>query len=271
MRIPESAYKACLPLFNGARTALARDMLLGAVPCHVFADRADAPRAALVCARRIGIAFAAGDPELGAPLLEALRPLFPWVECIAADPAWHPALAGYSKKSHAMIRYALDASALDPQKLRRMAQPPAGYSIERYEAEMLRAACAEPWGEDQIGLYETQEAFLRDSGGFVLLDGDLPVGGCTGFCRQGGEDEIQVDLHPQHRGKGLSSCICAAYLLAALAAGRRPRWDAANMISLRLAEKLGFRFVEAYPAWCLLSPEADVEQAHAQMGPDVGA
>lgn len=271
MRVPEAFYQACLPLFDGARTAMARDMLLGAAPCHVFADRMDAPRAALVCARRIGYACVAGDPGLGAPLLEALRPLFPWVECIAMDPAWHPALAGYSKQSHAIVRYALDASALDRQHLRRLARIPAGYTIERYEAETLRQVCAQPWGEDQIGLYASQQDFLRDSGGMVLLESSSPIGGCAGFCRQGGEDEIQVDLHPQYRGKGLASCLCAAYLLDALAAGRKPRWDAANVRSLRLAEKLGFRLVESYPAWCLLSPDADVRQAYAQMGPDVGA
>ena len=52
---------------------LARAMLKGMISCRVFANDTASPSAALVCARRMGICFVAGDSHFAESLLSRLR------------------------------------------------------------------------------------------------------------------------------------------------------------------------------------------------------
>ncbi|MBO4428512.1 MAG: GNAT family N-acetyltransferase, partial [Clostridia bacterium] len=58
--------------------------------------------------------------------------------------------------------------------------------------------------------------------------------------------DIEVDVLNEHRHKGLASAVCAALILACLDEGLYPSWDAANMMSVRLAEKLGYTLDHEY-------------------------
>ncbi|MEG0767953.1 MAG: GNAT family N-acetyltransferase, partial [Clostridia bacterium] len=83
--------------------------------------------------------------------------------------------------------------------------------------------------------------------------------GCTSFCAHADGYEMQIDTHPAHRGKGYGTCVGAAFVDAALEAGKVPYWDAANIVSARTAQRVGFRLTQAYPAWLLIPDGADVK------------
>ena len=67
--------------------------------------------------------------------------------------------------------------------------------------------------------------------------------------------EIEVDTIPEERHKGLASIACASLILRCLEEGLYPSWDAHNMDSVGLAEKLGYEFDHAYTAYELSSQE----------------
>jgi len=52
--------------------------------------------------------------------------------------------------------------------------------------------------------------------------------------------EVEIDTLPPFRRQGVAAACGAALILRCLAAHRRVHWDAANPISARLAERLGF-------------------------------
>lgn len=56
--------------------------------------------------------------------------------------------------------------------------------------------------------------------------------------------EIEVCTHPDHRRKGLATIVCAALILYCLDRGKYPNWDAANLNSVALAQKLGYTMEE---------------------------
>ena len=58
--------------------------------------------------------------------------------------------------------------------------------------------------------------------------------------------EIEVDTKEAHRRKGLALCCCANLILSCLEKGKYPSWDAANLQSVALAEKLGYHFDREY-------------------------
>jgi len=63
--------------------------------------------------------------------------------------------------------------------------------------------------------------------------------------------EIQIDTREDHRRKGLAAACGAALILECLKRGIYPGWDAANMESVRLAEKLGYRLKGPYYTWAV--------------------
>ena len=63
--------------------------------------------------------------------------------------------------------------------------------------------------------------------------------------------EVEIDTHPDHRRKGLAYSCGAAMILECLNRGLYPSWDAANLGSVALAEKLGYHFSHEYPVYYL--------------------
>lgn len=248
--------RAALPLFADKPThEVARSGCLGLIDCRIFVDDADRPQSAVLVLERFGIGFAAGDVVHAQALLARLHGWHPWYEIADPPESWHPVLAAWSKESHAFSRYAVvnDPAAFDREALGRMARPPVGKTISRYNGALLAQALSAPWSEDQTGGFPTSEAFLRDGYGVALLDGDTLVAGCASFCRHQNGFEIQVDTHPDYRGRGLATCVSAAFILDVLEMGMIPYWDAANIHSMRLAQRLGYAFWHAYTAWMLIS------------------
>lgn len=58
--------------------------------------------------------------------------------------------------------------------------------------------------------------------------------------------EIEVDTVPEERRKHLATIVCSALILNCLEEGLYPSWDAQNMNSVHLAEKLGYEFDHEY-------------------------
>ncbi len=259
------AEKACvLPLFDRPYCQIVRSCCQGLVASRVFADDARAPTAAVLSLSRMGIGFAAGDARQAAGLLDCLRGWHAWYEITNPPPSWHPALAAWSRDSFATVRYgfSVGASGFDLDKLRALASPPPGTRLRRYDEALLRQALSSAWSEDQLGAFETPEAFCKEGLGVALVseDGAL-LAGCTSFCRHADGYEIQIDTHPDARGKGYAACVGAAFVLETLSRDLTPYWDAANIASLRLSQKLGFIFREAYACWMLVSDKATAEEA----------
>ncbi|MBP3806984.1 MAG: GNAT family N-acetyltransferase [Eubacterium sp.] len=61
--------------------------------------------------------------------------------------------------------------------------------------------------------------------------------------------EIEVDTVEEEHRKGLATIASAALILRCLDEGLYPSWDAQNMKSVRLAEKLGYEFDHEYTAY----------------------
>ncbi|MBR5980868.1 MAG: GNAT family N-acetyltransferase [Firmicutes bacterium] len=63
--------------------------------------------------------------------------------------------------------------------------------------------------------------------------------------------EIEIDTEEEYRRKGLASAAGAALILSCLDDGLYPGWDAANLESVHLSEKLGYEFDCEYPCYWL--------------------
>ena len=75
------------------------------------------------------------------------------------------------------------------------------------------------------------------------------VSGASSYTRYREGIEIEVDTVESERRKNLALIVCSALILRCLKEGLYPSWDAQNMGSVHLAEKLGYEFDHTYVAY----------------------
>ena len=93
--------------------------------------------------------------------------------------------------------------------------------------------------------------YERHGVGFVAIksgDGSLAAGASSYSAYKGGI-EIEIDTREDFRRQGLATAAAAGLILECLHRGLYPSWDAANLWSVALAEKLGYTFSHEYTAY----------------------
>ena len=114
---------------------------------------------------------------------------------------------------------------------------------------LYQRCLASPWSRELVAQFPTPAVFARRGLGMAVLRRGRLVAGAASYSRYRGGIEVEVDTHPACRGQGLATAASAALLLACLDRGLYPSWDAHTRQSLALAEKLGYRYSHAYPAY----------------------
>ncbi len=107
------------------------------------------------------------------------------------------------------------------------------------------------WSHDFCVNFRNDADFLaRGLGVAVLRAGEL-VAGAASYTLYDGGIEIEIDTRPDCRRQGLAAACGARLILECLERGLYPSWDAHDLRSVALAEKLGYRRGAAYPVYLL--------------------
>ena len=99
--------------------------------------------------------------------------------------------------------------------------------------------------------FESPEVFLEKGIGFCIIQDDQIITGASSYSSCEGAIDITIGTINEYRRKGLAIKCASRLILACLEKGIYPRWDAANLESVALAEKLGYRFKEVYQVFTL--------------------
>ena len=212
---------------------------------RIFVTDPDEPRAAMLFDDDDGEYFA-GEPNKELVQNKQAKE----VALIAKEEAWEPLFRECYPEAARFNRYAIHRCRdFDREKLQSFVDAlPEGYEIRRIDSEIydLCKKVDDENLEDLTGDFDTKEEFLAKGRGFVVLkDGKVVAGASSAYCYCDGI-EVEIDTEKTERRKGLASAVGAKLILSCLEDGLEPRWDAANLISVHLAEKLGYRFDREY-------------------------
>lgn len=219
--------------------------LEGVMGCIYVTDKA-APRAACAC---VGcFRFFAGAPE--EELLHS-PPTSGFSLFIPENKAWATRIEAALPGAQKCERYATRKDTpFEKAHLQALAAAlPDGYVMRPIDGALYDACRATPQMEDLVSSFRNKEEYLRLGRGFVILKNGMIVSGSSSYTRYRAGIEIEVDTVEEERGKHLATAASANLILSCLKDGLYPSWDAQNKISLRLAEKLGYRFSHAYTAY----------------------
>ena len=82
--------------------------------------------------------------------------------------------------------------------------------------------------------------------GFAVMKEGQIVSAASSYSRYREGIDIEIATLKTERHRGLASAVAAKLILACLDEGLYPAWDAANKMSVKLAEKLGYEFSHEY-------------------------
>lgn len=126
---------------------------------------------------------------------------------------------------------------------------PDGYKLRAIDGDLYDLCLKDLLTVDFVSNFGSKENFLKLGLGFVILKNGEIVSGASSFSRYREGIEIEVDTAESERKKGLASIACAALILKCLEQGLYPSWDAQNLTSVRLAEKLGYQADHVYQVY----------------------
>jgi len=158
----------------------------------------------------------------------------------------------YGEKAKKVTRYAIkkEKDVFDKEKLQKATEKlPEGYELKLLKEDEFRICKENKWANDLVSQYENYETYQRlGLGAVILKDGEL-VAGASSYSRYNEGIEIEIDTKEEHRRKGLAYICGAKLILECLERDLYPSWDAQNMWSVGLAEKLGYHYSHSYTAY----------------------
>lgn len=192
-------------------------------------------------------AFYAGEPS--EELIKAKPDGF--VIMTPQNDAWAKAIEKCFPSAKKVIRYAIKKDTkFDNNKLKDMVKLlPKGYELKKMDGDLYDTCLENPATADFVSAFESKDKYIEYGRGVVITRENEIVAGASSYTRYKEGIEIEVDTIEPERRKHLATVACSALILECLKEGLYPSWDAQNMNSVHLAEKLGYEFDHEYVAY----------------------
>ena len=168
---------------------------------------------------------------------------------------WHPVIEeALGDRAVRGTRYAIrkEPGVFDRARLEAFVSAlPAKYRLRQIDEALVPVLLSAGWSRDLCSAFEGPADCCRRGLGFVAMYEGAPVAGAGSYCVYDGGIEIEIDTREDHRRRGLASACGARLILECLDRGLYPSWDAHDLRSVSLAEKLGYHRGEPYTVYWL--------------------
>ena len=158
----------------------------------------------------------------------------------------------YGENAKKVTRYAIrkEPDVFDKDRLLGFAHSlDERYTLKMIDETLYYACKNEDWSRDLVSVYSDYEEYKNLGIGVVALDGSRIVSGTSSYSSYRSGIEIEVDTRQDHRRQGLAAACSARLIMECLDRRLYPSWDAQNLWSVALAEKLGYHFDHEYPVY----------------------
>lgn len=210
-------------------------------------------------------AFFAGNPDTPGAKALIRSVTVPLLGCgDRQTESWKECILSVWPDAQTFDRYTIQKQTqFDRSKLEEYAKRlPNGFTVVPIDKRWYECCLKEKWMCDFVSCFSSAGDFVRRGIGFLAIDPTgKPAAGASSYSIYQNGIEIEVDTNENYRRKGLALAVCARLILTCLDKGLSPSWDAANLASVALAEKLGYQPGHHYEVFYL--PQMDAEQTAA--------
>lgn len=237
-------------LFEGWQETMIWSCMQG-VMGHLYAENNEKPSSAM--AMLGDFCFFAGEPNEELVSYKPQRSTQSFMIMTAKTPDWFPVIeAVYGRRAKRVSRYAMrkEPDVFDRAVLRKLVgNLDKEFRLQMIDERIFNDCRKYDWSRDFISLFSNYDEYKKLGLGVVALKGDIPVAGASSYSVYKGGIEIEIDTSPEYRRRGLATACGARLIIECLDRGLYPSWDAQNVWSVALAEKLGYHFDYEYTAY----------------------
>jgi GNAT superfamily N-acetyltransferase len=238
------------PLFSGWEETLIWSCLQN-VMGRAFADKEKDPKSAQLV---IGdFCFFSGLPNTELITNKPSGRDSDFIIMVPKDEAWSQAIEkAWKSSARRQSRYAIrkEPDVFDRELLDRAVDslsPP--FSLRMIDEEIYRQVMEQNWSRDLCSQFADYEDYRKRGIGVVALLGEQVVSGASSYTVYEGGIEIEIDTRKDYRRQGLALACGAKLIIECLRRGLYPSWDAHNLGSVALSQKLGYHFDREYPVY----------------------
>lgn len=218
---------------------------------EIYVDFIDDPSCAMAL---IGdFCFLAGNPNEELVLFKPTGCEKDFIIMVPQDIRWAGLIEDiYKERATKVTRYAIqkEPDVFDRIKLEKIVQSLSSeYTLSMMNEQLFEQCRQEGWSSDLVSQYRDYAMYRELGLGAVICKDGIPVSGASAYTRYLKGIEIEIDTREDHRRKGLAYVCGAKLILECLDRGLYPSWDAQNLWSVSLSEKLGYHFDHEYPAF----------------------
>lgn len=196
------------------------------------------------------LCFVAGQPCNIEGLSDIIKNIGRNVVVIPQSESWQDKLNEYGCNLVQTTRHMLKAPEhFDLEKLEKLSS-----EVGKIEgAELVKVGKKEynilkdcKWENSFVANFKNCEDFVLHGLGYVIKINDEIAAGATTFAYYSRGVEVQIATNPKYQKMGLATICSAAFIIECVQRDLKPHWDAANKISLKIAEKMGYNLLGDY-------------------------
>lgn len=116
----------------------------------------------------------------------------------------------------------------------------------RIDEKIYYKALEQYWTADFCSNFSSLDNYLKYGVGYVVMkDGEI-ISGAASYSYCEGAIDITIETKPEYKRQGLALACASKVILECIEKGLYPQWDASNLPSVALAEKLGYNMDKEY-------------------------
>jgi hypothetical protein len=127
----------------------------------------------------------------------------------------------------------------------------SNFEIKRIDEEIYYKVLNDAFMADCCSNFTSIESFLSNGIGYVIMYDNEIISGASSYSYCKGSIDITIGTKEEYRKKGLALACASKLILDCLDKNIYPRWDATNIESVALAEKLGYHFEREYEVYTI--------------------
>lgn len=197
--------------------------------------------------------FFAGVPDRELVMYKPENRFGSCVIMVPQDEGWEAMISDcYKDRAKRITRYATkkEPKVFDVKMLRDAAASlEHEYTFKMMDEGLYGVCRSYDWSHDLVSQFTDYKMYQNLGLGVVALKEGSLVCGASSYARYRDGIEIEIDTRKDCRRKGLAYACGARLILECLERGLYPSWDAQNLWSAQLAEKLGYHRSHAYTAF----------------------
>lgn len=173
---------------------------------------------------------------------------------ITNNPSWISFIEKkYQDSFRKLSRYAIkvEPNIFNKEQLSNYIRAAEPYQVVRIDESIYYKALTDNFMADLCCFFSTSQNFLGNGVGYVVLhEGEIVAGASSySYCKD--SIEITIGTKREFRRKGLALACASKLILECLNRNIYPRWEAVNLESVALAEKLGYHFDREFTVYSI--------------------